>query len=1056
MKRTSRLWTKGVLAFWSWNDKLDRTEIKRQIREFKKAGMSGFFIHARGGLQTPYMGEEWMDAVEAAIGEAKQTDLEVWLYDEDAWPSGFCGGAVPSAGVAHQQKWLAWERTTEWPVPRGERTIAVFERSGEEYKRLSLEAQSPVQAARVPAGECRTGDYLHVYYEVNPYYSDLLNPDTVRLFMEQTHEKYKERFGADFGTTIRGIFTDEPQYAIQQFPWTASLPEHFRSSCGYELLDSLPSLLLDGAPAVRHDYWKLISRCMVDAYMKQIGLWCEDNQLALTGHVAAEDTLFYQMKSTAGAMPFYEWMHIPGIDHLGRRITRPVLLKQVASAAAQLGRDQVLSEMFGCSGWTVGFAELKRIAEWQLSLGVNVQCQHLAAYSLRGARKRDYPPALSYQQPWWPFYDQFNLYFEKLYRWSSQGKRIPRVLLLHPLSSAWCAYDPQNPEELWEMDRRFGDITELLLEMGIDFDYADETLLERHGSVDGDVLHVGEMSYSTLLMPSVLSIERATFDILKLFASAGGTLLHFGTAPQYVEGRQDPELEGWWRQHVKRMMPTVKTVSAALARHVDIQIRDSAGSLITDVYCRVRSLEGQRRYFISNHSAGLCKEGAVRLPGLWALKERDIIRDEETELAYWHAGGDTYAAVRLEGGQSLCLEARQLAVEEAAPDRPYGGAAVFGQRMQRMPDQWEVIPGVTNILTLDRAHYRLEGAAEGGNSGLLPLMTIQDRLGELGADTMVEIIFPFYIEEGLKVDGIEVALEDWEQIELSVNGMPAACERPLSWLDPCMSRIPIGSKLRCGANEIRIRRMFRKPQAAAYLEDKSAFETERNRYVPVTDLESVYLLGSFAVLPEPGSRPEKFPGMHRLDTSGFRLAPLPESVSLRDLTPQGFWFFSGPVTLKQQFRLEQSGGGRLMFRLQRPPAAAVVSVYVNGRHAGDMAWAPYEMDLSPFVSSGMNTIELTLTSGLRNTLGPHHYYMGEVGFVGPSQFKGIKGWEDLVLAYDTPDHTWHDGYHAVEFGLLEAPVLLEYESGHSFSGRLAMESNPGNPHLVPATAAAEK
>ena len=38
--------------FWSWNDVMDPFEIEKAIREMKKKGFGGFFIHARPGLRT--------------------------------------------------------------------------------------------------------------------------------------------------------------------------------------------------------------------------------------------------------------------------------------------------------------------------------------------------------------------------------------------------------------------------------------------------------------------------------------------------------------------------------------------------------------------------------------------------------------------------------------------------------------------------------------------------------------------------------------------------------------------------------------------------------------------------------------------------------------------------------------------------------------------------------------------------------------------------------------------------------------------------------------------
>jgi len=59
------------IPFWSWNEKLEPVETAEQVRVMDKAGIGGFFMHARGGLQTEYMSEEWFENVEAAIGSGK-------------------------------------------------------------------------------------------------------------------------------------------------------------------------------------------------------------------------------------------------------------------------------------------------------------------------------------------------------------------------------------------------------------------------------------------------------------------------------------------------------------------------------------------------------------------------------------------------------------------------------------------------------------------------------------------------------------------------------------------------------------------------------------------------------------------------------------------------------------------------------------------------------------------------------------------------------------------------------------------------------------------------
>lgn len=53
------------IPFWSWNDKLKQTKLIEQIHWMKDNGIGGFFMHARSGLQTEYLSEEWMQCIEA-------------------------------------------------------------------------------------------------------------------------------------------------------------------------------------------------------------------------------------------------------------------------------------------------------------------------------------------------------------------------------------------------------------------------------------------------------------------------------------------------------------------------------------------------------------------------------------------------------------------------------------------------------------------------------------------------------------------------------------------------------------------------------------------------------------------------------------------------------------------------------------------------------------------------------------------------------------------------------------------------------------------------------
>ena len=80
--------------FWAWNCKLDKAELFRQIECLEEMGFGGFNMHARPGLTTEYLGEEFMELIKSCSDMAQQKGMLAWLYDEDYCPSGSAGGFV--------------------------------------------------------------------------------------------------------------------------------------------------------------------------------------------------------------------------------------------------------------------------------------------------------------------------------------------------------------------------------------------------------------------------------------------------------------------------------------------------------------------------------------------------------------------------------------------------------------------------------------------------------------------------------------------------------------------------------------------------------------------------------------------------------------------------------------------------------------------------------------------------------------------------------------------------------------------------------------------------
>ena len=369
----------------------------------------GYFMHARGGLQTEYMGEEWFENVGAAVDESNKRGMHAWAYDENGWPSGFGGGKVNGKGEKYWQKYLRI--------------------------RPASADMSDIEPHRIIT---KNEKYIF-YYDVNPFYVDTLDGEVIADFINEIYLPYYERYGNNFD----GFFTDEPQISRNGIPWSLKMADEYRKAYGEELCDTLASLFLEEGnfEDVRVKFWKLCTDLFSKNFMKQIYDWCVERGLGFTGHLVLEENLTIQITSNGACMPHYEYLTIPGMDWLGRPINACLTSVQVASVAAQTGKKQVLSETFALCGHNVGHDELKRNYEWMMVRGINLMCQHLLGYTLRGLRKRDYPPAMYYQQPWWDEYKIFNDAMSRVGMILAEGKVKVDTLLMHNMTSAWICYN---------------------------------------------------------------------------------------------------------------------------------------------------------------------------------------------------------------------------------------------------------------------------------------------------------------------------------------------------------------------------------------------------------------------------------------------------------------------------------------------------------------------------------------------------------------------------------------------------------------------------------------
>lgn len=996
------------IPFWFWNSKLDKEELKSQVEEMKKARLGGYFMHARSGLKTEYLSEEWFDCIKTGIEAGKAAGLDVWAYDEEGWPSGFAGGLVPAMSADYYAKFMSLERHNSTSSIEFDNMIAVYIYDKESNSYEMMEEKIDYECSE-------NEELLAIRRNENPFYIDTLNKRAVDAFLQVTHEEYYKRFGEDFGKTVKGFFTDEPRLTCDHFlelPWSDDLPIAFMQTYGYNIEDNIPKLYIETGDykKVRYDFWELVSYLFVHNYMKNIYDWCEGHNVKATGHVMMEESIFSQMTSTAGVMPFYEYEHIPGIDWLRRPISSPVIAKQVGSAACQLGKKKVITESYALCGWDVSFEELKWIAEWQFVNGVNLICQHAQDYTLKGVCKRDYPPSLFVQQTWWEDYNKFTDYLGRLCVVLSQGNQTADVLLLHPMHSGYILYDGTRSDEIRLLDDKFTEAAQTLSGKHISYHFGDETLIKKHGSVKGDTFVVGEISYKTVIMPQMYAINGRTLELLLEFLDNGGTVLSMGRFPDYTNGDMS-KLALLEKRVIKTDKENVRS---------EMQKKNLLALSVSENNEEVMSISYQQRQtpdgtiiFLVNHNQNDKYETTVKVLGRNCKVKRMIAESGEVEQITYSAEGDTIIPLTFEPMQSYIL-----LLEDTSEGDSYTKEQPE-MEIVKLNDTFTIDRMDDNSFTLDMCKYSIDG---GEWQGPVATIKLQEILLDLQRQCDVKMSFDFNVAADVsKMNNFFVVIEDAHLYDIEVNNQKVIYDKSLGyWKDKSFNKVDIMSAVKEGKNEILLSTKFQQPQKVYdVLYGENVYETEKNKITYDMEIENIYLLGDFGVV---SCTPFVEKERKAIITEGpFEIVDCPKEIPLNDFATNGLLFFAGSMTISQKVNIRKEAGKKVILALggQNMP---LVKVYVNGKFVKDSFWAPYDIDITQAAVEGENTITLEVYASNRNLFGPHHNINGECYNVGPESYTGKWSWvertseADATDVYDTEKDYWTDTYCFVKFG----------------------------------------
>lgn len=699
--------------------------IREEIQKISECGIRAVCVEARP--HDDFCGPGWWHDMDIVIDEARKRDMKIWILDDKHFPTGYAAGLIETK-YPERKKWYLADTTADLFGGEHMRTVNVQRMlkpvigywqigqpaNEEERKNNRLVALAATRFSgknlfaedvidltdtikdgkaefQLPGGQWR----LHAIYRTrtdggNEDYINMLDKVSAHTQIEGVYESHYQHYGEEFGKTIAGFFSDEPELGNTKeitfeakvgrpgmpLPWSDELAEMLQERFGDRYCVSLALLFAETengkrCAQVRYDYMDCVSRLYERNFSRPVGDWCAAHGVEYIGHVVEDDGTH----SRTGHGPGH-WFRamagqdMAGIDIIGNQVifgapteTRKgmggmeidgeffhYILGKLGASGGHLDprkKGRTMCELFGAYGWNFGVRDMRYLLDHLLCRGVNHLVPH--AFSMAEYPDIDCPPH---------FYARGNngqfSWFAELMKYANRmcdqlngGTHVSSVAVLYDGEADWTGgHMPMQK------------VGKVLTENQIEFDVVSLDMLKDPGScggrLEGRTLIINGVSFDALIVPYMRYMPS---DLAEFTKNSGDfPVLYVDGYPEAVlQGETGSAGDETWKEKGE----TVKL--SDLARLLGdrgmrrIMLEPAAPSVTVYHYQKAGQM-----FLLMNESAGDAYCGKVFFPAKEKLFCYDGDRDLYLPVKSAEGCGGRTVEIALEPGQSLMI------VEESA------------------------------------------------------------------------------------------------------------------------------------------------------------------------------------------------------------------------------------------------------------------------------------------------------------------------------------------------------------------------------------------------------
>lgn len=695
--------------FWQHGE--TETVLREYMKVIHEANIGAVCVESRP--HPDFCGEQWWHDMDIILEEAKRYGMKVWILDDSHFPTGYANGAMKDQPLELYRQSITCR---QYRGRQGEQIVIPAEdikkaRPFEPNMMEQMMTHNSADGATKQFEDDRllgiyairqdgAGGFLRKEYRINlisevsengllwevpegewkvyvlqltrnrgPHrdYINMMDRESCKVQIQAVYEPHWEHYQAEFGTTIAGFFSDEPELGNghlydhnnglgcseeMDYPWSRELEAELKEELGEDFVGRLALLWEQNADkaetaAVRYAYMDHVSRLVEKDFSWPIGEWCRKHGVAYIGHLIEDNN---HASKTGSSLGHYfrglAGQDMAGIDDIGGQVmpgqedldlNMPPFhsrngsfyhyglgkLGSSAAAIEPLKKGNSMCEIFGAYGWGEGVRLEKYLLDHFMVRGINHFVPH--AFSAKEYPDPDCPPHF-YAHGNHPQYRHFGAlmaYSNRVLELLNGGVHIaPAAVLYHG-------------ESEWMGDAMASDVVgHQLYDHQIDYDYIPQDVFLPENAYDMEITYdaervegsfrVNTQNYRVLIVPKLQFITPHMKAALKQLQAAHFPVYFVDGLPEGVEGEVVPLSE--LAERLRKSGISEITITPENNR-----IR----------YYHYEHVDGSAVYMFVNEGNSIY-EGTVEMPesracyayGAWenTIQDAEAVRDETTGI----------------------------------------------------------------------------------------------------------------------------------------------------------------------------------------------------------------------------------------------------------------------------------------------------------------------------------------------------------------------------------------------------------------------------------------